>query len=139
MSWCSIREYSEKTGQAASTIRRNVQRGRLYGRKFGRSWYVFEEDERSEPMTSAVAASSFDFPETASGQTPSSLQGLLDFSSKALHHYLMMHDKLMAEKDLRLKEKENALKQRNIEVSELEGYVRILENALTREREKGSR
>lgn len=80
-------------------------------------------------MTSAVSASP-DFPAFPQEAASTSMQGLLDFSSKALHHYLLMHDKLMAEKDLRLREKEEALRRVEQDKAELEGYARILETAL---------
>jgi hypothetical protein len=122
MSWVSIREFTEKSGLSTSTIRRQIQEGRLYARKFGRNWYI-QAPEASE-------FSLAEMPDSASLPEKASFQGLIEFSSKALHHYLILSDRLMAEKEGRLKERVRQLEEKDQEVAELEGYVRLLEREL---------
>lgn len=64
------------------------------------------------------------------------LQSIVEFSSKALHHYLLMSEKLVAEKDARLQERDQQLQEKKQEVADLENYVQLLEGELTRQKEK---
>lgn len=141
MSWYSIREYTQRMNVSASTVRRQIAGGKLYAKKFGRHWYVQsttvppdhdpawdatgdETEQTAGPLAMRAAPSGGD------------LAHVVEFSSKALHHYLMLSEKLIAEKDLRLKEKDEQLSASKQESAELEAYVRILENELERQKEK---
>jgi len=138
MSWCSIREYTERRGISASTARRQIQDGRVYARKFGRNWYVQwgSSDEPAQhevpgptsPTGATLARSDIGgFPQAAEN---GSLQSVVEFSSKALHHYLLLNEKLAAEKDSRLAEKDQR-------IVELEAYVKLLERELERTQRGG--
>ena len=142
MSWYSIREYTERHRLSTSTVRRQIQQGRIYAKKFGRNWYVHYPDSADtggipaggdasiEPQTEPM-----DFPAPTLG-SGSSLQSVVEFSSKALHHYLMLSEKLLAEKDIRIAERERELSERRQAVAELEEYVKLLETELTRLKER---
>ncbi|MFH1018523.1 MAG: hypothetical protein V1798_10155 [Pseudomonadota bacterium] len=132
MSWFSVSEYKHQYNVSSSTVRRQIQKGRIFAKKFGRNWYIQYPDAQAvsaAPRTeSAVMAGEPILPGAAEGN----LQSVINFSSKALHHYLLLSDKLMAEKELRIQEKEKELNERRQDVAELEEYVRMLEGEVQR-------
>jgi hypothetical protein len=85
----------------------------------GRRTASFETDEESYEKNSV--------PSSGGG-----FQAIIDFSSKALHHYLLLHEKLMQEKDIRLEERALQLSEKKQTIAELESYVRMLEKALAK-------
>ncbi len=124
----SVREYAAAQGVSASTIQRRLQRGELKGKRFGRAWYV---------QVSSVATSSEAAPETSTPlpllgaeqmQHSPTLKELIAFSSKALNSYLLMSDRLVAEKERSFEEMQQQLNAEKQRVAELTNYVRILEN-----------
>lgn len=137
MSWYSIREYTEREGISISTVRRQIQEGRLFAKKFGRHWFI-QSQQKNSP---SPAEPSFDEAvSTMSGASLASeggnVQSIVEFSSKALHHYLLMSEKLIAEKDARLTERDQELQKKKQTVAELESYVGILEGELARRKDK---
>lgn len=54
MTWVTVEEFAEWTGEAASTIRRKCQRGDLPSRKFGVRWKIdkdlFERQAEEEML-----------------------------------------------------------------------------------------
>jgi hypothetical protein len=139
MSWFSVSEYTRRYNVSSSTVRRQIQKGRVFAKKFGRNWYVqypdapeFPDETTDISTESAVSAGAPVLPQAGGG----TLQSVIDFSSKALHHYLLLSDKLMAEKDLRLQEKEREVNEKRQEVAELEEYTRMLEGEIQRLKER---
>ncbi len=136
MSWFSVSEYKHRYNVSSSTIRRQIQKGRIFAKKFGRNWYIQDPDAQTgmaaTSQESAVSAGEPLLPE-AGGEN---LQSVIDFSSKALHHYLLLSEKLMAEKELRIQEKEKELNERRQEVAELEEYTHMLETEIRRLKER---
>jgi len=131
MSWLSLREYTEKFRVSLSTVRRHIQQGKVEAKKFGRNWFVNAQPLQFE--SASLAPDPLTEPSEMLGNFSGrdlGLQGVIDFSSKALHHYLILSDKLAAEKDLRLKEKEAELIGTKQELAELEAYTKILEEEL---------
>jgi excisionase family DNA binding protein len=131
MSWYSIREYTQRMRVSTSTVRRQIQEGRLFARKFGRHWYI------QPPENLAPQAEEPKFEESMMDLAPASLakegggiQSIVEFSSKALHHYLLMSEKLIAEKDARLAERDREISGQKQEIADLENYARLLEERL---------
>ncbi len=137
MSWYSIREYTERAGISMSTVRRQIQEGRLFAKKFGKHWYI-QPPEGSVPPTAEPkfeeTALDFSGAELAGGG--GNVQSIVEFSSKALHHYLLMSEKLMAEKDARIAERDQTIQEKRQQLAEIEKYVEILEGEIARQREK---
>jgi excisionase family DNA binding protein len=137
MSWYSIREYTDRSGVSVSTVRRQIREGRLFAKKFGRHWYIQQPDGTLPPVSELkFEEDAFGLQTAQLGSASSSVQSVVDFSSKALHHYLLLSEKLIAEKDLRLKERETELQTRRQEIAELEGYTAILEEEIRRLKER---
>jgi excisionase family DNA binding protein len=136
MSWYSIREYTRRYNVSPSTVRRHIQQGRISARKFGRNWYIEYPDHGDGVMRISQAERDEEFEELPAPAEGSNLRSVIDFSSKALHHYLLMHEKLVAEKELRLAEREREIVERRQEVAELEGYVKLLEEEIARLKER---
>ena len=137
MSWYSIREYTDRMGISMSTVRRQIQEGRLFAKKFGRHWYIqpSEAAVRAEPEPKfEEALTGISSAVHAGGE--GNIQSIVEFSSKALHHYLLMSEKLIAEKDVRLAERDREIAEKKQAVADLENYVSLLEGELTRQKEK---
>ncbi len=135
MSWVSIREYTERTGLSTSTVRRQIRKRKVFAKKFGRDWYLQLSDDATSPYLEQDAAQSAGGPLTSLPET-GNLEGVIEFSSKALHHYLILSEKLIAEKDIRLAERDVQLNEKKQECAELEGYVQLLEKEIERLKEK---
>ncbi|MFH1262427.1 MAG: helix-turn-helix domain-containing protein [Pseudomonadota bacterium] len=138
MSWYSIREYTDRMGVSISTVRRQIQEGRLFAKKFGKHWYIQPPDGAVSAAPEPTLREEVDDLHSATLVAPqgSNVTSIVEFSSKALHHYLLMSEKLIAEKDIRLKEREQLLSEKKQEVADLEAYVKILENELTRQKDR---
>jgi excisionase family DNA binding protein len=137
MSWYSIREYTERMGVSMSTVRRQIQEGRLFAKKFGRHWYIQPQEIVNAPGPEPrMEESLMDFSGASLAKDGGNVASIVEFSSKALHHYLLMSEKLIAEKDARLAERDQQIAEKKQEVADLERYVQLLEGELTRKKEK---
>jgi excisionase family DNA binding protein len=137
MSWYSIREYTDRMGVSISTVRRQIGEGRLFAKKFGKHWYIQPQDGSVPPPAEPSLREAVTDLTPATHATPgSNVDSIVEFSSKALHHYLLMSEKLIAEKDARLQERDLQLAEKKQEVADLEAYAKILEEELARQREK---
>ena len=134
MGWVSIREYTEQAGVSASTVRRQIRERRLFAKKFGRDWFVRPPEYIRPPSDGAEQAGPIDLPERLDSRSPQT--ELIDFSSKALNHYLILSEKLIAEKDLRIAERDHEVTEKRQLVAELEAYVELLEQELARQKQK---
>jgi excisionase family DNA binding protein len=134
MSWYSIREYTNRMGVSVSTVRRQIQEGRLFAKKFGGHWYIEAsgEKETTEPKMEEALV---DFNNGATlAKDGGNIASIVEFSSKALHHYLLMSEKLLAEKDSRLAEKSREVSEKQQAIAELEKYAELLEAELAERR-----
>jgi excisionase family DNA binding protein len=138
MSWFSIREYTDRMGVSISTVRRQIQEGRLFAKKFGKHWYIQPPEGAISAAAEPTLREEVDDLSAATLAEPqgSNITSIVEFSSKALHHYLLMSEKLIAEKDSRLKERDELLSEKKQEVADLEAYVKILEVELARQANK---
>lgn len=134
MSWYSVREYARRAGITPMMVERKLQEGELLSRMIGGEWYIQVNDALAVAPEPSFREATTDVARSA--RDDSGLQGVIDFSSKALHHYLLMSDKLLAEKDLRLQEREAQLSEKKQAVAELESYVQLLEEEIRRQRDK---
>jgi len=119
----TVKEYAVKTAVSPSTVQRRLGRGEIKGRRMGRIWYV-EADSMELPLNLPTQLTS---PTVA---PPRSTHELISFSSKALNSYLMMSDRLIAEKERNYLEKCDQLKHEQQKVAELTFYVQLLEKML---------
>jgi hypothetical protein len=133
MSWYSIREFTQKNNLSSSTVRRHIAQGKISAKKFGRNWYI-EYPDRAD--TGGDVSLHVPVVTEARSEPAVGVQGIVEFSSKALNHYLMMHEQLMAEKELRLQEKDAQIQEAKQEAADLEGYVKILEQEIERLKER---
>jgi hypothetical protein len=130
----SLKEYAHEHEVSASTVLRRLKRGELKGKRIGRTWYVIKATQpnstpnfANDDLTAgwSVAAD----PNTAAvGHLP--VSDLVSFSSKALNSYLMMSERLLAEKDRAYQEKLAELNRERQRLVELEAYVVLLERFL---------
>jgi excisionase family DNA binding protein len=139
MSWYSIREYTKRAGLSSSTVRRRIRKGEIKAKKFGRGWYIQPDEGEFEPMNFSQTGenvSAFDDFTEAVYATEGNVSDVVSFSSKALHHYLLLSEKLVAEKDIRISEKDKQILEKSQQVAELESYVRLLEGEVEKMKAK---
>ena len=120
--WMTIREYINRYHVSLSTVHRHIQQGKVQSKKVGRNWYILGEEGVTPSIEPATLAPDFNF---SPPEDEGNLKSVVEFSSKALHHYLMMSDKLVAEKDLRIKEKEAELIEKRQTIAELTAYTEL--------------
>lgn len=142
-SWYTIEEYSERTGASISRIRRQIREGRLKAKKFGQDWFLKPADSRlslldedTDPNIRIDRLDSSQAPSLYDKQDKGNVRSVVEFSSKALNHYLLLSEKLIAEKDLRLAERDDQLRENKQAIAELEGYVKMLEEEIVRLKER---
>lgn len=116
----TVKEYAVKTAVSPSTVQRRLGRGEIKGRRLGRIWYV--ESDSDTQLTSVATP--------PSRTTSHSTNELISFSSKALNSYLIMSDRLIAEKERNYLEKCDQLSKEQQKVAELSSYVQLLEKML---------
>ena len=108
--WIALDDYARRESSSADTVWKRIREGQLTHREEGGLHYVRERDE----LTKA--------PE---GLVPSS------YAEKAMASLLRLHDELMDEKNARLALYEK-LMEKEQSLAELKGYVRLLEEKLSR-------
>ena len=139
MAWITIKEYIQRFRISDSTIRRHIRTLKVKIKREGSKIFIWLPDEpaQDENVVSSpeddkkfevIKPKAYEFQEQLiSKGVNGTIADLIAFSSKALNSYLMISDKLAYEKDKRIQEREAMIRDHKQKISELESYIKMLE------------
>jgi len=140
--WSNAELMTSQAGQETNQRQKDFQTKEKRDFERSRRQYIPRDDKTEigpdEIGSSAYSVDStqFSFPKTMVDKgNGSALSEIISFSSKALNSYLITNDKLIAEKEKRIEEKEFLIKSLSQKIAEMESYIKALETAEKKLRE----
>jgi len=114
--WLNIKDYASKTGLSISTLRRKIKEDSIKHKVENNKYFIYSEE--AEPEAKEIKNNTNNYKQ----------EDFIKFAEKTISSINKLHQDLIEEKEKRLSNQEELIKQLKEEVVELRMLVKVLES-----------